>query len=127
MYPEFIEMKEVQVFSLLTRRITAYYVDNAMDLASCCELAENSATNMIAVDCEGLDLSKVGKLCFVQIAVPNEAGADVYLIDVNRLLSSGSKLIELKRLLEAQLPLKLLWDCRNDSGALFSEISLHTA
>ena len=83
----------------------------------------------LAVDCEGVNLGKDGKLTLVQVAA-QEPGTvrrnskveaePVYLFDI---LTCGKKVVAvLKDLLEDGNVLKVLHDCRNDSIALRMEV-----
>jgi len=70
---------------------------------------------VVAVDCEGVSLSKEGKLCLIQVATPKK----VYLFDV---LKGGERLFfdrGLRYLLESNKIVKVMHDCRKDSEALY--------
>jgi len=70
---------------------------------------------VIAVDCEGVNLSKDGKLCLIQVATPKK----VYLFDI---LKGGDRLFfdrGLRYLLESNKVVKVMHDCRKDSEALY--------
>ena len=77
--------------------------------AECREMvAELSKLEVIAVDCEGVNLSREGELCLVQIGTESK----VYLVDV---LEHGRALFEeggLRALLESAKVRKVLHDCR---------------
>jgi len=76
---------------------------------------EIMAFPVVAVDCEGVSLSKEGKLCLIQIATPKK----VYLFDV---LKGGDRLFfdrGLRYLLESNKIVKVMHDCRKDSEALY--------
>lgn len=76
---------------------------------------EIMAFPIVAVDCEGVSLSKEGKLCLIQIATPKK----VYLFDV---LKGGDRLFfdrGLRYLLESTKIIKVMHDCRKDSEALY--------
>jgi len=71
--------------------------------------------SVVAVDCEGVNLSKSGKLCLVQVATPNK----VYLFDI---LKGGDRMFMergLLAVLENDRILKVMHDCRRDSEALY--------
>lgn len=71
-------------------------------------VAELSKLEVIAVDCEGVNLSREGELCLVQIGTESK----VYLVDV---LEHGRALFEeggLRALLESAKVRKVLHDCR---------------
>lgn len=70
---------------------------------------------VVAVDCEGVNLSKEGRLCLIQVATPKK----VYLFDV---LKGGERLFfdrGLRYLLESNKIVKVMHDCRKDSEALY--------
>jgi stage III sporulation protein SpoIIIAA len=74
-----------------------------------------SSANIIAVDCEGVDLGRpTGVLCLLQIA----DGTDVYLFDMMEpgVVSSP----ELRDLMSSSSSMKLLHDCRADVAALYA-------
>jgi len=76
---------------------------------------------IIALDCEGVNLSKDGKLCLIQIATPKR----VYLFDV---LKGGDRLFfekGLRFLLENKKVLKIVHDCRRDSEALYYQYGIY--
>lgn len=78
-------------------------------------IQEIMAFPVVAVDCEGVNLSKEGKLCLIQIATPKK----VYLFDV---LKGGDRLFfdrGLRYLLESTKIIKVMHDCRKDSEALY--------
>jgi exonuclease 3'-5' domain-containing protein 1 len=73
-------------------------------------VAELTKLEVIAVDCEGVNLSREGELCLVQIGTESK----VYLVDV---LEHGRALFEeggLRALLESTKVRKVLHDCRYD-------------
>jgi len=69
---------------------------------------------VIGVDCEGVNLSKTGQLCCVQISIQHPP--TVYIVDM---LSKEPSTDWLKPILEAQDKLKILHDGRKDAEALF--------
>jgi len=79
-------------------------------------IKEISAHKVIAVDCEGVNLGREGRLCLVQIATANKS----YLFDV---VEGGKDLFQhgLRKLLEDSSIMKVMHDCRLDSDALFHE------
>jgi len=82
-----------------------------------CMVEELGKLQVIAVDCEGVNLSREGELCLVQIGTNNK----VYLVDV---LEHGRSLFEeggLRALLESNEVRKVLHDCRGDSDALYHQ------
>jgi exonuclease 3'-5' domain-containing protein 1 len=85
----------------------------------------------LAIDCEGIDLSRKGELCIIQIV--DEAAPDVvHLFDVcalgNRTFDvAPAKGCSLKAILESASVRKLFWDVRNDNDALFNLHAISTA
>jgi len=78
-------------------------------------IQEIMAFPVVAVDCEGVSLSKEGRLCLIQVATPKK----VYLFDV---LKGGDRLFVergLRNLLESNKVMKVMHDCRKDSEALY--------
>jgi len=71
---------------------------------------------MIAVDCEGVQLGRTGRLCLVQVATPTKP----YLFDI---IEGGGAIFDsgLRRVLEDERIVKVMHDCRMDSDALFHE------
>ena len=75
----------------------------------------------LAVDCEGVDLGgKDGSMTYLQISSENGI---VYIFD---LLKFGEKFFEqgLKRILESETIIKIMFDCRADSRTLWFEFGV---
>lgn len=83
-----------------------------------------SEFNRIAVDCEGVALSRTGRLCLLQLASPNQ----LFLIDLvgdepdhaRSMFEQGG----LKRLLQNPKLYKVMHDCRHDSDALYHQFGV---
>ncbi|XP_059640015.1 uncharacterized protein LOC132282375 [Cornus florida] len=76
---------------------------------------------VIGFDCEGVDLSRYGTLCIMQLAFPD----GIYLIDA---IQGGKKLMKAcKPALESSYITKVIHDCKRDSEALYFQygIKLH--
>ena len=73
----------------------------------------------IAVDCEGVDLSRTGTLTVISVACKEEA----FIFDIKKL---GTKPFQqgLQEILESNTPNKLMFDCRNDSDALWHQFQV---
>ena len=72
-----------------------------------------AGVDVIALDVEGVDLCRAGKICLVQLATENEC----VVIDT---LEADTALIDwLRVLLESDTIVKVTHDCRMDSDALF--------
>eukprot|EP00929_Paragymnodinium_shiwhaense_P094700 TRINITY_DN55462_c0_g1_i1.p1 TRINITY_DN55462_c0_g1~~TRINITY_DN55462_c0_g1_i1.p1 ORF type:complete len:348 (+),score=43.47 TRINITY_DN55462_c0_g1_i1:77-1120(+) len=78
----------------------------------CAELGQHSC---LAIDLEGVDLGRTGDICIVQIGAVD---GRVWLFDVTTL---GHRAFDngLRSLLEDPGTAKLLFDCRNDTAALY--------
>lgn len=94
-----------------------------------CQAAVNklSTSTHIAVDCEGVLLSRTGKLCLIQIA--NEEIVIIFdLVDSPQDGGMhGKSLFEnggLKKLLEDEAIYKVMHDCRHDSDALYHQFNI---
>eukprot|EP00455_Lapot_gusevi_P045065 TRINITY_DN5726_c0_g1_i2.p1 TRINITY_DN5726_c0_g1~~TRINITY_DN5726_c0_g1_i2.p1 ORF type:complete len:323 (+),score=68.38 TRINITY_DN5726_c0_g1_i2:120-1088(+) len=70
----------------------------------------------IAVDCEGVGMDRRGKLCVVSVATTDAR----YVFDIVKLGEAAFSL-GLRRLLESPKIVKLFFDCRRDSEALFHQ------
>ena len=79
---------------------------------------ELKRAKVIAYDCEGVRLSRTGKITLLQIAIPKK----IFLIDV---MTIGGKEVfidgGLKDIIESEEILKLAYDVRMDSDALFHQ------
>ena len=77
---------------------------------------------LITLDLEGFDLGKFGKISTIQIALsdPNQQ----FIYDILSLVEIPK---ELRRILTNDKIMKLMFDCRNDSAALFSEYDVQLA
>lgn len=79
--------------------------------------------NMLVVDCEGVDLSNTGQLCFMQILSPSSS--TVYLIDTVLLKTSDLVACGLVRLLENRQIKKIFFDARGDTGAMYNQLGIN--
>ena len=78
--------------------------------------------NLLAVDCEGVSLSRKGELTILSIATREK----VYIFDmlkVGKAIFSGG----LKEILEDSTQQKLTFDCRQDSDALWHQFNVKLA
>ncbi|CDF41063.1 unnamed protein product [Chondrus crispus] len=81
-----------------------------------------SRFDRVAVDCEGVALSRKGKLCLVQVASVD----GIFFFDVVD-EKHGRQIFEeggLRRLLENDRVSKVMHDCRHDSDALFHQFGV---
>jgi len=95
-------------------------VDDTEKLAFVSSLLQNE--KILAVDCEGTNLSRHGKVCLLQIATESET----FLVDV---LSLGQDTFKhgIDRILQDNRIVKVMHDCRADSDALFHQYSVKLA
>ena len=103
------------------RPLQMVYIDNV----SACLNAVNRLSHhqRIALDCEGVALSRTGKLCLLQVASPD----CIYLFDLISAETPAEELMNqggLKRLLERHDVYKVTHDCRHDSDALFHQFNV---
>lgn len=77
---------------------------------------------MLAVDCEGVQLSRTGALTLVQIATSESP--TVFLFDVHSIRERDVLVRTLKVLLEDHTRAKILHDCRRDAEALFYQLGI---
>ncbi|XP_077987239.1 piRNA biogenesis protein EXD1-like [Glandiceps talaboti] len=86
-------------------------------------LSKVSQCPVVAVDCEGENLGRGGKLSLVQLAT---CDGQVYLFDI---VASGKKLKlfeegKLAKLLESDQIVKVMHNCRSDSTTLYDELGI---
>lgn len=77
----------------------------------------------IALDAEGVDLSRLGKISIVQIATPDHC----FLLDVLDKEAADPLVVWLGRLLSDQSIVKVVHDCRMDADALYHHFNLDLA
>ena len=94
------------------------FIDSYMSEAFTQCVLELKRAKVIAYDCEGVRLSRTGKITLLQIAIPKK----IFLIDV---MTIGGKEVfidgGLKDIIESEEILKLAYDVRMDSDALFHQ------
>lgn len=103
-------------------------VDSLLDCLEELEECMNRQDAVAAIDCEGVDLDRYGKLCTVQIRC--RGGSTTYVIDVVELkeeafttaIDSG---FSLKKLIEREDKVKLFFDPRYDSDALWHQFGVY--
>jgi hypothetical protein len=81
--------------------------------------------SMLAIDCEGVYLSKEGALTLVQICTPT---GEIYIFDILKggpeMFSGKNKLRGLKFIFESKKILKLVHDCRSDWDSLLYQFNV---
>ena len=77
---------------------------------------------LLAVDIEGVKLSRTGKICIIQIATINQ----IYVFDIIKLLQifDPLTLCQFFSFLEDRLVLKIMFDARGDSDALYHQLGI---
>ena len=87
------------------------------DKAKCEEVCkELSSETILALDLEGVDLGRDGKICILQLGCSD---GRVYLFDICVLTHDAFTSSGLRRLLEDLDILKIIYDCRADCDALW--------
>ena len=76
-------------------------------------------SDKLAVDCEGMELSRDGKLTLLTISTKEKA----YVFDIMKLGKEAFEL-GLKSLLENKEQTKLMFDCRRDSDAMYHQFGV---
>lgn len=106
--------------TISTRAISgSVYCDDAESLSQA--IAAVRKAGSCVLDCEGHELADpAGQLTIIQI-VPIKPPSVPYVIDVLALQQQPDALQPLKELLSDPAVTKVLFDCRNDSGALWHE------
>eukprot|EP00668_Euglena_longa_P040919 GGOE01053852.1.p1 GENE.GGOE01053852.1~~GGOE01053852.1.p1 ORF type:complete len:312 (+),score=76.23 GGOE01053852.1:82-936(+) len=93
------------------------------DEADTCR-GELAAEDTLALDCEGVHLSRYGKLSLVQIGT---RGGRCFLFDVLNCTAESPIVQLLACLLESPAITKIIHDCRMDSDALFHLLNIRLA
>jgi hypothetical protein len=78
---------------------------------------------LLALDCEGVDLSRIGSVCIVQVSTPSHC----FLFDVLGLVPSSEIVVFLKTILEDRATTKIIHDCKMDSDALHHLLGIRLA
>jgi len=75
---------------------------------------------VVAVDVEGVDLSRDGKICLVQIATKSEC----FILDVLNMPKDHDLICWLATLFQSRTVIKVIHDCRMDSDALYHHYNI---
>ncbi|CAD7971039.1 unnamed protein product [Amoebophrya sp. A120] len=102
--------------------ISEFSADAEQTLTAAFGKPKNWHTPVIAVDSEGVDLSRVGQLCIVQLATLD--GASCFILDLLGKEESDPLVAWLRELLEDDSVEKIIHDCRMDSDALFHHLQI---
>lgn len=85
---------------------------------------EINSNDIIAVDFEGTNLGRYGKICLMQIYTEIEKKDKVfekyYIFD----LLNKSVINSVKKIIENKKTLKVIHDCREDSSALYNQLDI---
>jgi len=85
------------------------------------ELAESfKAATVVALDAEGVDLSREGTISIVQLATPSRC----FLVDVQGKVPDDPLIAWLRTILESREIIKVIHDCRMDSDALMHHLNI---
>ena len=109
------------VFAEEYKKLDYVLVDNKERMNKCIELINESVRKhpLLALDCEGERLSRKGKLYLISVATRTRA----YLIDV-KVLKTMPFEKGLRDILEDANVKKLMFDCREDSDALYHQFQV---
>ncbi|XP_021765395.1 uncharacterized protein LOC110729912 isoform X1 [Chenopodium quinoa] len=107
-----------KVHDTFTLPVPIYIVTHASQLPK--ELLHPSPDKQLVIgfDCEGVNLSRYGALCIIQIATSNA----IYIVDVT---VGGKELINAcKPAIESAYVTKVIHDCKRDSEALYHQFGI---
>jgi hypothetical protein len=101
--------------------ISAYWVDSSEHASAACQylLADADREGYVAVDCEGVKLSKQGELCLVSVATQSR----VFVFDICALGTSAFD-AGLQELLTKPHLRKVFQDARQDADALYWQFGI---
>ncbi|XP_021372132.1 piRNA biogenesis protein EXD1-like [Mizuhopecten yessoensis] len=104
----------------MAARMTHTLIEDKGNLTSA--LSEIKSQNLLAVDCEGVNLSRLGELTLLTIATK----AEVFIVDIQKL---GQAAFDngLREVLEDNSIEKLMFDCRQDSDSLWHQFKVKLA
>lgn len=108
----------------MTKNVTVHVIDSIQKFKSCTKGILDPPPPLILLDCEGINLSRSGQLCVIQIGVPTkQKDLIIFIIDV---ILAGKEIVSehLKELLESQKTLKVIHDAKRDSEALSWQFSV---
>lgn len=90
--------------------------------ASLDRIAQHS---VIALDCEGCNLSRTGRVCLIQVAIPSNP-TEVFLFDLVDMSLGARQLVKhgLGTILADPQITKVIHDCRQDSDALYHQLGI---
>eukprot|EP01064_Diplonema_japonicum_P003280 TRINITY_DN1212_c5_g1_i1.p1 TRINITY_DN1212_c5_g1~~TRINITY_DN1212_c5_g1_i1.p1 ORF type:complete len:301 (+),score=28.02 TRINITY_DN1212_c5_g1_i1:64-966(+) len=97
---------------MATTDVSYKLIDSAEDLRGA--IADVKGANRIALDCEGIRMSREGTLELVQIGI--EGKEEVLIVDIRTVGTEGSQVLQ--ELFEDANVEVLMWDCRRDCDVL---------
>jgi ribonuclease D len=106
-------MKQKIKGDMVSLELVTTVVENADDLASC--EANLSTCTLLALDCEGVKLSRMGEITIVQVS----SRSHCFLFDVLALDKTSAAVMFLKKILEDSRVVKIVHDVKMDSDALY--------
>lgn len=83
-------------------------------------LSHLAAAELLALDCEGVDLGRGGSISIIQLSSMERC----YLFDVHGLAASAALVMALKPILESSEIVKIIHDVKMDADALFHEMNI---
>lgn len=113
--------KAAKLDGIDSRQLSHMLIDNEESSVTSIEIIKEAVRQdpLIAFDCEGECLSRIGKLCLMSVATRTTT----YLIDV-KVLKTLPFEKGLKEILEDSNVKKLMFDCREDSDALYHQFNV---
>ena len=109
----------VYIVSAVDTESGTQFISAIDELMRQAEVSSTSPPIRVAIDCEGVDLSRIGSVEIVSFCFPTK---DVYLVDFGVVpVTESHQMIRshVKRLLECSSIIKVIHDCRKDSDALY--------
>jgi ribonuclease D len=77
-------------------------------------------TSVLALDCEGVNLGRAGKICLVQLATREHC----FLFDVHEVTKTCKMVVFLSEVIGDKSVTKVIHDCRQDADALFHHLGI---
>jgi len=105
-----------------SRKSDRFRLVTTLELAKAAVKEILQSNRNIAVDCEGIKLSRTGQICTIQICIYGSSQA--YIFDVVQLTPEDIEECGLKTVLENQRITKIMYDCRQDSDALYHQLGV---
>jgi len=105
-------------------RMKMHYVTTRKQVRTALAVIAREAT--ISVDCEGVALGRTGPVCLVQVSTPVDAETNVFHVFLFDVVALGRAALDtgLGAILSAPTPIKLFFDVRRDSEALYHQFGV---